>query len=141
MGIAARKDSAASLPTRTLTMPGDVPSGWKHNSEPPKETVAMSKATPRSIRLFALLVLVVLVAYLAVHRHGLTANQATGEAGGEVIQAGSMATRDGYAIVASLVFVALVGFVAWTVLRASKGEDEAVPPAKEPDTGDITKPR
>src|SRR5262249_10775734 len=123
---------------------GDVPSGLKHNSEPPKETVAMSKATPRSIRLLALLVLVVLVvlvASLAAHRDGLTATQGTGEAVGEVIQAGRMARGDGYAIVASLVFVALIGFVAWTVRRANKREDEAAPPANEPDTSDNSKPR
>jgi hypothetical protein len=87
----------------------------------------MNKATPRSIRLFALLVLLVLVTYLAAHRHGLTASQAVGEAAGEVVQVGGMAVRDGYAITATLALVALLGFVMWTVLRAHEGGDKATP--------------
>jgi hypothetical protein len=83
--------------------------------------------TRRTIRLVALLVLLALVAYLAAHRKGLTTNQAVGEAAGTVVEGGSMAARDRYAIVASLVLVALFGFVMWTAVRANKGEHAAPP--------------
>jgi hypothetical protein len=86
------------------------------------------KMTRQTIRLVALLVILVLVAYLAVHRNGLTAKESEDEAVGEVVDVGRMADRDGYSIVASVVLVALFGFVIWKVLRATKVEDEAKPP-------------
>jgi hypothetical protein len=87
----------------------------------------MERVTRFWIRLVALVVFLALVTYLAVHRNGLTANEAVGETVGEAVSAGRMALRDGYAMAATLALVALFGFVAWTVLRAHKRGDKATP--------------
>jgi hypothetical protein len=86
------------------------------------------RMTRQTIRLATLLVFLALVAYLVVHPNGLTTNQAVGEVEGEAVEVGRMAVRDKYAIIASLVLVALFGFVMWAAIRANKGEDEAKPP-------------
>jgi hypothetical protein len=79
-------------------------------------------------RVVALLVFLVLLAFVAFHSDGLTADQSVSEAVAEFLAAGSRPLPDGYAIVACLALVALFGYVAWDVLRADEGEDEAKPP-------------
>jgi hypothetical protein len=85
------------------------------------------KMTRQTSRVVALLVFLVLVAYLAVHRNGLTDKEAAGEAVGQVVTVQRTAARDRYVMVASVGLVALFGFVMWTALRNNR-EDEAKPP-------------
>jgi hypothetical protein len=91
----------------------------------------MQELTQLRIAPVALLVLPVLLAYLAVHRNGLTAPEADGEVVGTVAQLEGMVVRDAFAVVAFLVLLASFAFVAWTVLRPKGGKGKAVPPAGE----------
>jgi hypothetical protein len=99
----------------------------------------MNKVTPQKGRLVVVLVFLVLLTYLAVHRHRLlTQKEAEDEAVGSAVTLKDMATHDGYAVVAVLALVALFGFVMWAVLHANQGEDKAMPPAKESSASDKT---
>jgi hypothetical protein len=89
-----------------------------------KERVAMQKVTRLKIGPVALLVLLALLTLLWVHRKGLTAEEAEGEAGGAVVQLEDTVVRDKYAAVAFLGLVALFAFVTWTALRANEGGDK-----------------
>jgi hypothetical protein len=89
----------------------------------------MKKVTPHKRGLVAVLVLLALLTYLRVHRRGLTEKEAENEAVGAVVKLKDMVIYDRYAPVAILALVAMFAFVAWTVLRANKGEDKSIPPA------------
>jgi hypothetical protein len=84
----------------------------------------------------AVLVLLALLTLLAVHRRGVTAEEAQGEAVGAAVKLGGMAVRDEYAVVASLALLALFAFVTWIALRADDGQDGAKPPAGGSSAGD-----
>jgi hypothetical protein len=101
----------------------------------------MNKVTGQKSRLVAVLVLLALLTYLAVHRNGLTSKDAEDEAVGEVVKLEEMALYDKYATVAFVALIALFAFVAWTVLRANQGEDKAMPPGRESSASDNTAPR
>jgi hypothetical protein len=90
----------------------------------PKGCVAMKMVAP-------LLVVLALLALLAIHRRGLTVKQAEDGAVEEVVKVEDDAFRDEYTIVASLAVIAMFVFVIWTVLRANKGADQAMAPAKD----------
>jgi|SRR6516164_4579731 hypothetical protein len=78
-----------------------------------------------------LLILVAMLILLAVHKRLATAD--------EVDKAASKAEyqlRDSHASVAIVAVAALFAYVAWTVLRANRGEAEAMPPAKESSAND-----
>jgi hypothetical protein len=99
----------------------------------------MNKVTPQKRRLLAVLVLLALLTYLAVHRHRhLTDKEAADEAVGSAVTLKDMVTHDEYAVVAFLALIALFGFVMWAVLRVNQG---AMPPDKEPRASDETPPR
>jgi hypothetical protein len=91
----------------------------------------MQKVTQLKIGPLVLLVVLALLAYLAVHRNGLTDKQAEDEAVGEVVKLGDAVGRDDFRAVALLALLALGAFVAWTVLRAKRGEDKPMAPTKE----------
>jgi hypothetical protein len=94
------------------------------------------KLTRLKVGPVALLVLLVLLTFLVVHRRGLTAAEAEGEAEGAVVKVEDTVARDEYAAVAFLALVALFGFVTWTALRAHEGEGKAMPPAGESSASD-----
>ena len=98
----------------------------------------MKKVTRLKIGPVALLVLLALLTFLVVHRHGLTAKEAEDEAVGAVVQLEDTAVRDRYVAVALLALVALFAFVTWTALRAKEGEDKTMPLAGESSASDKT---
>jgi hypothetical protein len=98
----------------------------------------MAKVTRLKVGPVAVLVLLALLTILAVHRKGLTDEQAEDEAVGAVVQLEDTVVRDRYAAVAFLALVALFAFVTWTALRANEGEDKAAPPAGESNASDKT---
>jgi hypothetical protein len=104
----------------------------------PKERVAMNKGTRLNTRPIVLLALLVLVALLAVHRRGVTAQEAEDEVVGEVVKVEDAVFRHKHAGVALVGLVALSAFVMWRALRAQEGQDKAVPPARESSAGDKT---
>jgi hypothetical protein len=108
------------------------------------ERVAMKNVTPQKGRLVAVLVLLALLTYLAVHRNGLTSKDAEDEVVGDVVKVEDMALHDDHSTVAFVGLVALFAFFAfviWTALRANKGEDTAMPPGRESSASDKTAPR
>jgi hypothetical protein len=98
----------------------------------------MNRVTRLRVGPFAVVLVLVLLAYLAVHRRGVTEEEAEGEVVGTAVQVGDNAVRDKYAAVAVVGLVALFGFVTWAALRAPEGEDQAMPPAGESRAGDNT---
>jgi hypothetical protein len=104
----------------------------------PKERAAMKKVTRLKIAPVTFLVLLVLLAYVAVHRKGITTEKAGDEAVGVVVRLEGMVVRDEYATVAFLALLALIAFVTWTTLRANGGEDKAMPAATESSASDKT---
>ena len=100
----------------------------------------MKNVTPQKGRLVAVLVLLALLTYLAVHRNGLTSKDAEDEAVGDVVKLEDMSLYDDYATVAFLALMVLFAFVTWTVLRANQGEDKAMPPGRESSASDKTAP-
>jgi hypothetical protein len=100
----------------------------------------MNKVTWQKSRLVAVLVLLALLTFLAVHRNGLTSKDAEDEAVGEVVKLRDMVLFDDYATVAFLALMVLFAFVTWTVLRANQGEDKAMPPGRESSASDKTAP-
>ena len=101
----------------------------------------MNKVTSQNSRLVAVLVLLALLTYLAVHRNGLTSKDAEDEAVGDVVKLEDMSLYDDYATVAFVALIALFAFVAWTVLRANQGKDTVMPPGRESSASDTTAPR
>ena len=79
-----------------------------------------------------LLILLALLMLLAVRKRLTTAKEVD-EAVGKV---GHAAARDSHAGVAIVVVVALFAYVTWIVLRANRGEAQAMPPAMEPSASD-----
>ena len=100
----------------------------------------MNKVTWQKSRLVAVLVLLALLTFLAVHRNGLTSKDAEDEAVGEVVKLRDMVLFDDFATVAFVALIALFAFVTWTVLRANHGEDKAMPPGRESSASDKTAP-
>jgi hypothetical protein len=88
------------------------------------------------IRLVAGLVLLALLTLLVVKRANLTADEATDDAVGVVVQLKDMVDRHEYAAVAILALMAVFAFVLWTALGAREGEDKATPPAGESSASD-----
>jgi hypothetical protein len=78
-----------------------------------------------------LLVLLALLTFLVVKRKDLTDDEAEHDAVRAVVALKDMVVRDERAAVAYLPLLALFAFVAWTALRANKGEDKVMPPARE----------
>jgi hypothetical protein len=101
----------------------------------------MNKVTWQKGRLVAVLVLLAVLTYLAVHRKGLTSKDAEDEAVGEVVKFEDTVLYDDYATVAVVALIALFALVTWTVLRANQGEDKAMPPGRESSASDKTVPR
>jgi hypothetical protein len=90
----------------------------------PKGCVAMKLVA-------SFLVLLALIALLAIHRKGLTADEAAEEGVGVVVRLEDDVFRDEYRTVATLAVIAMFAFVMWTVLRAKKEADKTMPLAKE----------
>jgi hypothetical protein len=90
------------------------------------------------VALLVLLASLALLVLLAVHRKGLTANEAEDEVVGTVVKAEDLVVRDKYVAVAVLALMALFAFVMWTALRANQGDDKAMRPARELSTNDKT---
>jgi hypothetical protein len=104
----------------------------------PKERVAMKKVTRRKVWPVALLVVLALLTYLAVHRKGETVEEAEDEAVEVAVKLEDKVGRDDYVVAAFLGVTALFAFVMWTALRAKEGEDKAMPPARESSASDKT---
>jgi hypothetical protein len=100
----------------------------------------MKKVTRLKIGPVVLLVLLALLTLLAIHRRGVTAEEAEDEAVGEVVKLEDTVVRHEPAAVAFLALTALFAFVTWTALRANEGEDKATPPARESGASDKTTP-
>jgi uncharacterized membrane protein len=107
----------------------------------PKERVAMKRLTRLKVGPVAVLLLLALLTYLAVHRRVLTTEEAEGEAVGAVVTLEDTVDRDKYVAVSIVALVALLGFVAWTALRAKEGADKELPRAGEPSASDKAAPR
>jgi hypothetical protein len=91
----------------------------------------MKKVTQLKIGPVALLVLLALLTLLVVKRKDFTAEEAEDDAVRAVVMLEDTVVHDDFAAVAFLALMALFAFVTWTVLRAKKGEDKAMPPARE----------
>ena len=77
------------------------------------------------------LLLLALLALLAIHRKGLTADQAAEKGVGVVVRVTDDAFYNEYRTVAVLALIAIFAFVMWTVLRANKAENKTMPSARE----------
>ena len=84
------------------------------------------------------LLLLALVALLAIHRHGLTIDQAAEKGVGVAVRVKDDAFYNEYRTVAVLALIAIFAFVIWTVLRAKKVENKAMPPARESSSSNKT---
>ena len=102
----------------------------------PKERMAMKKVTGLKVGPFAVLVVLVLVAYLAVHREPMTLEHAEDEAIEVSVDAVKKAGRDRHVIVAIVGLIALFAFVFWTAARAKEREDKPMPRARESNARD-----
>ena len=98
----------------------------------------MKKVTRRKVWPVALLVVLALLTYLAVHRKGETVEEAEDEAVEVAVKLEDKVGRDDYVVAAFLGVTALFAFVMWTALRAKEGEDKAMPPARESSASDKT---
>ena len=96
----------------------------EHRSFSPLRRVAMKLVA-------SFLVLLALVALLAIHRKGLTADEAVGKGVRVVVRVTDDAFHNEYRAVTVVVLIAMFAFVMWTVLRAYGRENKAKPPAKE----------
>jgi hypothetical protein len=94
------------------------------------ERVAMRNGTRRNLRPVVVLALLVLLALVAVHRRGVTAQEAEDEAVGAVVKVDDAAFRHEFAGVAIVGLMALFAYVMWAALRARE-EDKAMPQASE----------
>jgi glucan phosphoethanolaminetransferase (alkaline phosphatase superfamily) len=79
----------------------------------------------------SVLLLLALLALLAIHRNGLTADEAAQKGIGVAVRVTNDAFHNEYRTVAVLALVVLFAFVIWTVVRANKEGSKAIPPAKE----------
>jgi hypothetical protein len=98
----------------------------------------MKNVTQRRIGPVALLVLLALLALLVVKRRYLTVEEATDETVRAVVKVENTLFHDQDAVVILLALITMFAFVTWTVLRANRGEDQALPPAGR---GDLTPSR
>jgi hypothetical protein len=101
----------------------------------------MQRLTRLKVGPVAVLLLLALLTYLAVHRRGLTAEEAVDEPVVAVVKGGDSVVRDRHVAVAFVALAAIFGFVTWTALRAKEGADKALPPAGESSASDRTAPR
>src|SRR6516225_4294752 len=83
----------------------------------PKGCVAMKLVA-------SFLVLLGLIALLAIHRKGLTADAAAAKGVGVAVRMEDDVFHDEYRTVATLAVIAMFAFVMWTVLRAKKRADQ-----------------
>jgi hypothetical protein len=79
-----------------------------------------------------LLVLLAVLILLAVRKRLTTAEEAE-KATGKVEH---VVVRDSHGRVAVVVVVGLFAYMTWTVLRANRGEAQAMPPAREASASD-----
>jgi len=93
----------------------------------------MNKVTRLKPGTVVLLVLLALLTFLIVRveRKHLTAEETEDAAVRPVVRLVDMVVRHEYAAVAFLALVALLALVTWTAIRAHKGKDKAMPPARE----------
>ena len=87
------------------------------------------------------LVLLGLIALLAIHRKGLTADAAAAKGVGVAVRMEDDVFHDEYRTVATLAVIAMFAFVMWTVLRANQGENKAMPPGRESSASNKTAQR
>jgi hypothetical protein len=97
----------------------------------------MKKVTRLKFSPTAVLVLLALLTLLAVLHNRRTAEEAEGAA----VKLEDSVVHDSHATVAVVGLVALFAFVMWAALRANKGDDKAMPPARESSASDNTAPR
>ena len=79
-----------------------------------------------------LLILLAMLILLAVRKRLTTAE----EVDKAVSKVGHAVVHDSHSGVAIVVVVALFAYVTWTVLRANRGDAEAMPPAEESSASD-----
>jgi hypothetical protein len=103
--------------------------------------MAMKNVTGLRVAPFAVLVVLLLLAYLAVHREAMTLERAEDEAMDVPADVVKNVGRDKYVAVAIVGVIALFAFVIWTALRARAREDEATPQARESNLSDKTASR
>jgi hypothetical protein len=84
------------------------------------------------------LVLLALVALLAIHRKGLTADEAVGKGVRVVVRVTDDAFHNEYRAVTVVVLIAMFAFVMWTVLSANRGVNKEMPPARESNASNDT---
>jgi hypothetical protein len=101
----------------------------------------MKRVTQLGGRPIVLLVVLALLTLLVVKRKDLTAEEAVGDAVRPVVELEQRVVRDRHGAVAFLAVVALFGFVTWAAIRASEGEDKAMPPAGESSASGTTTSR
>ena len=93
----------------------------------------MKKDTRLNIAPGALLLILLAMLILLAIRKRLTTAEEVDKAVGKVEHA---VVRDSHLRVAVVVMVAFFAYITWTVLRANRGEDKAMPPAKESSASD-----
>jgi hypothetical protein len=91
----------------------------------------MTKVTRLRLAPFALLVLLVLLAFLVVKRQDLTTEEAEDDAVQNVVKAEDTVVRHELAALAVLAVVGLFAFVTWIAIHAKAGEGNATPPTGE----------
>jgi hypothetical protein len=86
----------------------------------------------------SILLLLALLALLAIHRNGLTADEAAQKGVGVAVRVTKDAFHNEYRTVAVLALIALFAFVIWTVVRAHTGENKPMPPTRESSSSNKT---